>query len=80
MRRIILFIFVLTSFIRNTTHAQYWESLGSGINSSSNYGFGWVSSIAFYNGAIYAAGIFDSVGGISVNSIAKKMKAHNTIK
>ena len=71
MRRIILFIFVLTSFIRNTTHAQYWESLGSGINSSSNYGFGWVSSIAFYNGEIYAAGIFDSVGGISVNSIAK---------
>jgi hypothetical protein len=47
-------------------HIPPMPSIGSHLDPelvvSSNYGFGWVSSIAFYNGEIYAAGIFDSAG------------------
>ncbi len=46
-----------------------WSTLGTGITDSSAYGL--VESLAVYNGELYAAGYFDTAGGVPVNNIAK---------
>ncbi|HEX6849470.1 MAG TPA: T9SS type A sorting domain-containing protein [Chitinophagaceae bacterium] len=71
MKKIILFIFILPLIVKNNTHAQYWTPLGTGVGTTTYYGEGWVNSIAFYDGDVYAGGVFDSAGGIPVNRIAK---------
>ena len=45
-----------------------WSSLG---NNDAFSGAGSVSDIAFFNGDVIAAGLFDSIGQIAVNNIAK---------
>ena len=50
-----------------------WSAIGAGILLGVNDygGFGYVSSLTIHNGALYAAGHFDSAGGIPANNIAK---------
>ena len=50
-----------------------WSSLGTGltINPSHSITLAWVSSLVVYNGELYAAGQFDTAGGVPVHNIAK---------
>ena len=47
-----------------------WSAVGSGIDSYNSYDAG-VISLKVYNGELYAAGRFDTVGGVLVKNIAK---------
>ncbi|HET6769905.1 MAG TPA: hypothetical protein VFH08_20995, partial [Chitinophagaceae bacterium] len=71
MRKILLLINVFTCLGKNNANAQYWSTLGEGMATTSSDGVIWLSSLAMYNGELYAGGIFDSAGGISANNIAK---------
>lgn len=46
-----------------------WSTLGTGMTHPTTFPF--VSSIAFYNGAVHACGTFDKAGGVSASCIAK---------
>ncbi len=69
MKKFILSIFVFACTITKNATAQYWSALGAGVAGGINGGS--VSSLAVYNGELYAGGSFNTVGGIAVNNIAK---------
>ena len=49
-----------------------WSPLGSGISiDTARYAYPFISSLAVYNGELYAAGGFDTAGGVPVHNIAK---------
>ena len=50
-----------------------WSAVGTGVMLEvNNYGaFGYVSSLAIHDGALYIGGNFDTAGGIPANNIAK---------
>jgi trimeric autotransporter adhesin len=59
------FAFVL--FLHNSTHAQTWTNMGTGITSTN----GVVEAVCVWNGNVYVAGQFTMAGSASVMNIAK---------
>lgn len=58
-----ILILPVKSFSDDFPGTYGWYALGDGANAQ-------VNTVAFYNGNIYAGGVFNTIGGISVNKIA----------
>ena len=73
MRKNILLIIVLTCLVKNNVTAQEWSALGSGMSVTGCYGCesAIITTLAEYNGELYAGGHFDTAGGIPAKNIAR---------
>jgi hypothetical protein len=65
MRKIVL---VISLAVSSVTYAQYWSTLGSGIEPGY---YNSVHAFANYNGELYVGGYFSTAGGVPAYNIAK---------
>lgn len=60
-----LFVLFISIFSSLSCASQTWSTVGSGATN------GRVQAMCVYHGELYVGGYFDSIGGLSVNSIAR---------